>query len=160
MEDDNLDDWRPEKDCFRWLTFQQPVQKPSSDHPRMASTEVFETSLTNSSPSGVSIHQDDHFQWRNIWFSYSFSEELFKANDQLKNKQQILRISGKTIILLFTGSFSEFNLECLRAFGAGYLKGVELEDFEIPWPCMWWNSLKIFKCFFFLFFLFFSICEC
>ena len=31
IEKDHLGDWSPEKDCCLWLTFQQPVQKPSSE---------------------------------------------------------------------------------------------------------------------------------
>ena len=119
----------------------------------MAATEVFETSLTNSSPSGVSIHQDDHFQWRNIWFSYSFSEELFKAIDQLKNKQQILRISGKIICYLLGHSVSSI-WNALEHLGLPAREEWDLQDFKIPWPCMWWNPLKFANLRMFFFFSF------
>ena len=31
IEKDRLGDWSPEKDCCYWLTFRQPVRKPSSE---------------------------------------------------------------------------------------------------------------------------------
>ena len=31
IEKDHLGDWSPEKDCCYWLTFRQPVRKPSSE---------------------------------------------------------------------------------------------------------------------------------
>ena len=41
-------DWKPGKDCGLWLTFQQPVWKPSSES---SDTQVVESSVKNNSPS-------------------------------------------------------------------------------------------------------------
>ena len=54
IEKGHLGAWSPEKDCCLWLTFRQPVRKPSSEWNhltlKMASAQVVETIVANNSP--------------------------------------------------------------------------------------------------------------
>ena len=101
-EIDHLGDWSPEKDCCLWLTFWQPVRKPSSESSdvssetsddltlKMASTQVIETSVTNNGPSQDSNHPDDLFQSRYVTPGFKpFSYILQKA--KLRGITQTLR---------------------------------------------------------------------
>ena len=69
IEKDHLGDWSPENDCCWQLTFQQTVQKPSSESSdsddgfRMGYVEM---SVTNNSPCQDSNHPDDLFQSRYV----------------------------------------------------------------------------------------------
>ena len=67
---DRLGDWGLEKECCWWLTFWQSVRKPSSESSdltlKMASAQVVETPVANSSPSWDPNHPDDNFQSRNF----------------------------------------------------------------------------------------------
>ena len=83
IEKDHLGDRSPEKDCCYWLTFRQPVRKPSSETLKMASAQVVETSVNNNSPSQDSYHPDDLFQSRYAtpgFKPFSYYDVWWKSN--------------------------------------------------------------------------------
>ena len=83
IENDHLGHWSPEKDCL-WLTFRQPVRKPSS-------AQVVETSVANKSPSQDPSLADDHFHVCYSWVQTIFLFKLVSIPYQIDTELILIR---------------------------------------------------------------------
>ena len=99
IENDNLGDWSPEKDCFWWLTFRQPVRKPSSES--TPTTVLLRTRTPGTQTiifnEGISILGASHFL-----IHYFMLSPIFLVNTSVYFRVTLI------LLLTYGGRFSRF----------------------------------------------------